>query len=153
MHLIQMECSQSFRLSLAWIGGPGQTHRPHTPDCLHEPCNCICRMKEGSRSYCDPRIPDSSHHKQTPWGPQPVPLCPLKQQLLKQSLMVLKCKPGRSLVLFMWHSHQGCEGLPLTKQWMFLILSNTWLGGHGRDFKPQVNKTCQSQIHDSCMNC
>ena len=78
MHLIQMECSQSFCLSQAWVGGPGQTHRPRTPGCLHVPCNCICRMKEGSRSHCDPRIPDSSHHEQTLRDPQACPSVPIK---------------------------------------------------------------------------
>lgn len=146
-----MECSQSFCLSQAWVGGPGQTHRPRTPGCLHAPCNCMCRMKEGSRSHCDPRIPDSSHHEQTPRDPQACPSVPIKTAAAAAEPDGAKCKSRRSPVLLRWHSHQGCEGCPLTKQWMFLIPSNTCLEGYRRSFKPQVDLTCQSQIQDTAV--
>lgn len=131
--------------------GPGQTHRPRTPGCLHAPCNWICRMKEGSRSHCDPRIPDSSHHEQTPRDPQACPSVPIKTAAAAAEPDGAKCKSRRSPVLLRWHSHQGCEGCPLTKQWMFLIPSNTCLGGYRRSFKPQVDLTCQSQIQDTAV--
>lgn len=97
----------------------------------------------------DPRLFSS---RTNPVGPSVSPSVPIKTAAAEAEPGGAKMQaweePGPFHVTF----PSGLGG-PSVEQWMFLIPSNTWLGGHGRDFKPQVNMACQSQIHRQlCMN-
>ena len=96
-----MECSQSFRLSLAWVGGVEWIPQDgHTDSALQVASARHAITSAERKKVQDPTLTPGLQTfliwNRPPRGPQPVPLCPLKQQLPKQSLMVLKCKPGRS---------------------------------------------------------
>lgn len=148
-----MECSQSFCLSLAWIGGPGQTDI-QTPHSRLPPCAMQLHLQNERRFKIllwpqDPRLFSS---RTNPVGPSVSPSVPIKTAAAEAEPGGAKMQaweePGPFHVTF----PSGLGG-PSVEQWMFLIPSNTWLGGHGRDFKPQVNMACQSQIHRQlCMN-
>lgn len=107
----------------------------HWPGCLQALYNHICRKHEGPKPslWCRDLGLILGSGANPNWGPQPVPLCPLTQQLAEAESGGAKMQIGEEMVLFRCHSHQSCEGLLLTKQWMFSNPSNTWFGGYRRE--------------------